>query len=160
MSCTTSRQATTITHQSDLHSYERQIDTVVKTVTDSSTIRALLECDSIGRVRVANLKVQNSILQNQLFEIEDNILKVNTQTTLTERVREIVKTDTARIYIEVPVMYPQTKEVNRLMWWQRYLIYIGVAYILRLAINKQCGREHRGYDPGATGRATIQGYTS
>lgn len=111
---------------------ERIIDTVTNVVQDSSLLQALLECDSIGQVRIANLQTENSRLVWQNLYLQDNLLSIQAIVQSEERVREIIKTDTLNIYKEIPVPYPE--EVNRLYGWQKTLIWIGLFYLFRCGV--------------------------
>lgn len=135
IACTPYKMLTT-NQSTDHRSVERTIDTITKVVTDSSVIRALLECDSIGRVKITALKQQNSDLQTQFFELVDNQLTVKNSSKSEVRIREIIKIDTIVQTIEMPVIHEIEKEVIRLRWWQTTLIWVGVASIL-LTILKQ-----------------------
>lgn len=135
MACVPYKTLTT-NQSTDRHSLEKVTDTIIKVVADSSVIRALLECDSLGRVKIKALKQQNSDLQTQFFELIDNQLTVKNSSKSEVRVREVVKTDTVINTIEIPVVHEVEKEVNRLRWWQTTLIWVGVASIL-ITILKQ-----------------------
>jgi hypothetical protein len=108
---------------------ERIIDTVTHIVRDSSLLEALLECDSLGQIRIADLRAENSHLIQQNLYLRDNLLSVQAAAQSEERVRAEVKADTVRVYQEVPVPYPE--EVNRLFGWQKALIWIGLLYLVR-----------------------------
>ena len=118
---------------------ERIIDTVTHVVRDSSLIEALLECDSLGQVRIADLHAENSRLIQQNMYLHDNLLSVQAAVQSEERVRIETKADTARIYQEVPVPYP--KEVNRLHGWQKALLWIGLLYLVRTGVRIALNRK-------------------
>ncbi len=118
---------------------ERIVDTV-KTETDSALLAALLECDSLGRVRLARLEAENGRLVAQTLELEDNLLRVQARAGMTERSREVIRSDTVRIREEIPVPYEVVRVENRLNGWQKTLCWIGVAYLLRTLLKFAFGR--------------------
>lgn len=99
-------------------------DTVVEFHKDSSAIRALIECDSIGNAhirRIIELENGNRIEAPKL-SITDNILKATAQVdsqaiylalkdTYTTQTKETVKT--------------QIVEINVLTWWQKLWCTLG-----------------------------------
>lgn len=109
-------------------------DTVTKVVQDSSLVRILLESDSLGRIRIAELQTENGRLVRQNTTLRGNILEVTARAESEERVRERIVTDTVRHYVEVPVPYPEVREVNRTRWWQRILMWAGAYFIVRSAV--------------------------
>lgn len=111
---------------------ERIIDTVTNVVQDSSLLQALLECDSLGRIRIANLRTENSRLLQQNLWLQDNLLSVQAVGQSEERVREIIRSDTVQVYQEVPVPYPEY--VNKLSGWQKALLWIGLLYLVRCGV--------------------------
>lgn len=116
----------------EIKSTERIVDTVTRIVQDQSLVKALLECDSLGRVRIRELTTENGRLIQQNLTLHDNLLQVQAQGESQERVREVIKTDTVRIYVEVPVQIKETQEVYKLHWWQRWLVWIGLFYLARV----------------------------
>lgn len=133
MACTPYKILTT-SQSTDHRSVERTIDTITKVVADSSVIRALLECDSLGRVKIAKLTQQNSSLQSQFFELLDNQITFKNTSQSEVRIREVVKTDTVYQTREIPVVHTVEKEVNRLTWWQKWAIWIALFYIARTTL--------------------------
>lgn len=111
---------------------ERIIDTV-KTETDSALLAALLECDSLGRVRIARMETENGELIRQMLELQNNRLQIAAQARVQERWREVIRSDTVILREEVPVPYEieRVKTEYRLRQWQRWLCWIGVFYLLR-----------------------------
>lgn len=99
-------------------------DTVVELHKDSSAIRALIECDSIGNAHIRRiLELENgSRVEAPKLSITDNILKATAQVdsqaiylalkdTYTTQTKETVKT--------------QIVEVNVLTWWQKLWCTLG-----------------------------------
>lgn len=121
---------------------ERIIDTV-KMTSDSALLAALLECDSLGRVRIARLDAENGRLISQLLELQDNYLRVKAQGKIPERVREVIRSDTVKVREEIPVPYEvvKVKTEYRLRWWQEWLCWLGAAYILRTLLKFAFGRK-------------------
>jgi len=102
-------------------------DTTLVVKRDSSLLRALVECDSLGRARISEL------LQTQpgkrvappLVAINQNVLTATAQV------------DSFSIYMQLRDKYIEQKttvtvlrhvEVNRLTWWQT--LWVGVGKIL------------------------------
>lgn len=118
---------------------ERIIDTV-KMNADSALLAALLECDSLGRVRLARLDAENGRLIGLLLELQDNYLRVKAQAQATERMRETVVHDTMTVYKTVPEPIEVPVVEYRQRSWQRWLCWVGLFYIgrtlLRLLLNR------------------------
>ncbi|CDN32044.1 hypothetical protein BN938_1967 [Mucinivorans hirudinis] len=124
--CTTTKRTVTSTK------YESYVDTVVRVVTDSSLIEALLECDSLGRVRLAALSVRNSELSRQNIELENNKLRVESRSQSVERLREVVVRDTLVQVVErVDAQGDQTAA-----WWQTALMWVGAGVIIVLLLTR------------------------
>lgn len=115
-------------------SSERIIDTV-RVNPDSALLAALLECDSLGRVRIARLDAENGRLISQILELQDNLLSVKADAKIPERVREVIRSDTVKVREEVPVPYEvvKVKTEHRLRWWQEILCWLGALYLFRTA---------------------------
>jgi hypothetical protein len=103
-------------------------DTVVTVKADSSLIRALLECDSLGQVRLKELLDYQAgeRLKPPDVDITDNVLTAKAQVDsmniylqLRDRYERhtITQTQTDKEIIEV--------EVNRLTWWQGLWVKLG-----------------------------------
>jgi hypothetical protein len=101
---------------------------------DSAYIEALFECDST-----------NQVIMKELTETKTK--RVNTTTafkagktaSLAYRAKTIHDTIYAKQiqslkYKEVPVPYPEIKEVNVLHWWQKVLMWEGVVFTILLLI--------------------------
>lgn len=117
---------------------ERIIDTV-KISSDSALLAALLECDSLGRIRIACLEAENGRLMTQALELADNLLQVRARVDITERGREVIRSDTVIVHETVPVPYPVERTEYRLRSWQRWLCWIGVFYLLRTLLKIALG---------------------
>lgn len=101
-------------------------DTVVEFSADSATIRALLECDSLGQVRLRELldyRAGERVQPPQLL-LRDNILTAKTQVdslsiylTWQERHERVVSREEQSETVVV--------EVNRLTRWQSFWVQTG-----------------------------------
>lgn len=114
---------------------ERIIDTV-RMDNDSSLLAALLECDSLGRVKIARMDAENGRLVAQVMELQENLLLVKAQADIPVRWRETIRADTVTVREEVPIPYEVVREriEYRLRWWQKWLCWIGLFYVGRTAI--------------------------
>ena len=101
-------------------------DTVVTVEADSSLVRALVECDSLGRARLRELREYRAgtRLPPPKVSIEDNVLTATASIdsmeiylTLKERYRQDLKAEKEVII--------KTVEVNRLNWWQTLWMRLG-----------------------------------
>lgn len=101
-------------------------DTVVRLAADSSLLRALVECDSLGQARLRELEEYRAgdRLPPPSVTIRDNILTATARVdsmaiylTLKDRYSEAVQ-------VEREVV-TQTVEVNRLTGWQRFWMRLG-----------------------------------
>lgn len=99
----------------------RVTDTLVKVVPDSSMLKALLECDSLGRVRmrqISELQLKGIGLD---VKVEGNNLTVKAKGKDTEK-RRVEKSDA---YVEKPVPVPYPVETNKITSWQWFQIWCG-----------------------------------
>ncbi|WP_304708412.1 hypothetical protein [uncultured Rikenella sp.] len=119
---------------------ERIVDTF-RTNTDNALLAALLECDSLGRVRIARMEAENGELVRQMLELQNNRLQVAAQARVQERWREVIRSDTVILREEVPVPYEveHVKTEYRLRCWQRWLCWIGVFYLFRTLLRIASG---------------------
>ena len=101
-------------------------DTVVRVQPDSSIVEALIECDSTGRARLAEIQVlkESSRIQ-QSVTMGGNVLRsavkvdsLGIYLQLKDKYKEEVKTETIETIIEKPV--------NHLTWWQKFLVFVGL----------------------------------
>lgn len=97
-------------------------DTVVEIKPDSSQIEALLECDSLGNVRLVEMK-----------ELEGKLVKL--QTSLKDnRIKTTAKIDTVKVYVKgnTEVRIREKKiEVEKLVYvnpWWKYPLLIWAAF--------------------------------
>lgn len=104
-------------------------DTIVKVQADSSMLRALLECDSLGKVRIKQLLDYKAGDRTKIPmpSIDDNVLTLWSFS------------DSLNIYLKLKYRYEkhisdhstdtvQPVEVNRLTWWQT--LWIGVGKVM------------------------------
>lgn len=103
-------------------------DTVVQIQPDSSIVQALLECDSTGQARLAEIRtLKESARVRQTLALKDNKLTAKSVVdsmgiylTYKERYREEQKSQIVETVIE--------KEVNVLRWWQKSLMALGLVF--------------------------------
>lgn len=123
-------------------------DTVIRVEADSSMVRALLECDSLGQVHIKQLLEWQGgdLLKPPEFMIKDNILDIRAITEAYNKViqlkdKQITKLKNSSRH-EV-----QYIEVNRLNHWQIFiqtLGYISGALLLLITIYKLIKRNING----------------
>ena len=114
---------------------ERVRDTVIVIERDESMIQALLECDSMGQVRMKELMAYRA--GNRLhppdLQLRDNIITATADC------------DSLAIYLQLKDRYErhvtahqqtvvQTIEVNRLNWWQKMWMRVGQTLTIVLLI--------------------------
>lgn len=101
-------------------------DTVVTVKADSSMIRALLECDSLGQVRMRELVEYRA---GERTKPPDLSIKENVLTAKAD-------VDSVAIFMQLKDLYEyyfgntkeviiETVEVNRLTWWQKLWVKAG-----------------------------------
>lgn len=107
-------------------------DTVVQVQSDSSILRALIQCDSTGRARLQEIhtlkesaRLQQSIkmeadplpYQPTVITVKATVDSMGIYLTYKDRFMESVETHEIETIIE--------KEVNILHWWQKLLMWVG-----------------------------------
>lgn len=110
-------------------------DTIVRIQADSSMLRALVECDSLGQVRMRELLEYHAgeRVRPPKVTIRDNVLTASAEV------------DSISVYMTLKDRYEshrgvtetivtQIVEVNRLTWWQQLWIGIGKSIALGLVI--------------------------
>lgn len=127
ISCNTSKKINLSNVNQKHIQLEKQIDTVRVLGVDTTSLRALLECDSIGRVRVATLKIKDGEISRLKTYLENNELNVEVRTERIERVKEIHKIDT--IYLDRKVV-DYERVVIQLSWWEKGLVYLGGIFLM------------------------------
>lgn len=99
---------------------------------DSSSIVALLECDSLNRVYIKRLSEKQTSNVTQSIKLKDNMLSVAFKSDPKD-VKAIVKD--SLVYKEVPYPVPgPTKYVYKMYWWQEMLMYIGILALIALLL--------------------------
>lgn len=104
-------------------------DTVIEVAPDSSLLRALVECDSLGRVRLSRLLDYETGKRTRppVVTVTDNVLTAK------------VEADSFKIYAELKDRYEEhrtretvveTVEVNRPTTWQKVRMRLGEAMII------------------------------
>lgn len=110
-------------------------DTNIIIPSDSSHVEALLDCDSLGKIRIKEIRRLNNgkNIQPSRIAIKDNVLSVTTvvdsflvYAKLKDRYEKVLSRSSES---EVVV-----KDVNRLHGWQKLLMSLGVLLIIILAI--------------------------
>lgn len=103
-------------------------DTTVIIRADNSLLRALLECDSLGRVRMKELLEYRAgdRLKPPNVDITDNVLtakaEIDSMAIYLQLRDRYEKHTTARMQTDKEIV---TVEVNRLTWWQGLWVKLG-----------------------------------
>lgn len=101
-------------------------DTVVTVKSDSSLIRALIECDSLGQAHLRQLEEYQAgeRLPPPRVDIDNNVLTATAHVDsmsiylqLKDRYKEAVQVEEKTVY--------KTEFVNRLTGWQRFWMRVG-----------------------------------
>ncbi len=119
----TSSITTRSTNQNKIR-VEQLTDTIRVLERDTSTIKALLECDSLGKVRITQLNSQQNDITNLKTKLKNNLLDIEIETKTIERYKEVLRIDT--IYIEQETI-EKIEKIQLLRWWERILMWIGAA---------------------------------
>lgn len=105
---------------------ERIIDTIRILELDTTAFNALLECDSLGQVRIASLKSRDSEISRLKSTLQNNVLDIEVETRTIERIKELIRVDT--IYIEKKSEQHE-RVVIPVSWWKKILMWLGVVFI-------------------------------
>lgn len=108
-------------------------DTVIELSPDSSLVRALIECDSLGRARLSELLYYRAgdRISPPVITMVDNILTAKAQV------------DSFKIYARLKDRYEEhrtsetvveTVEVNKLTTWQKVRLRLGEAMMVAVAL--------------------------
>lgn len=99
---------------------------------DSSSIWALVACDSLNKVYVKQLTQERSSTITQDFSLIDNNLNIKFKSK-PDSVH--VKVKDSVVYREVPLPVPgETILVFKQHWWQQTLMYLGILFIIIIII--------------------------
>ena len=109
-------------------------DTVIQVLPDSSIVQALIKCDSTGQARLEEIRtLKESARVQQTLALKDNKLttkavvdSMGIYLTYKERYKTEQKVQTIETVIEKGI----EKEVNVLKWWQKALMWVGIAAIV------------------------------
>lgn len=113
---------------------QRITDTIVEKVIDSAMLSMLLECDSLGRVKIKAMQSKMSAYMVSNLTLQDNLLTLESVIKSLKMQRKEVITDTVREKIEIPVPYPVVEKQKHIPWWARWLSCLGGLYLLRTII--------------------------
>lgn len=119
-SCKTISKEVEVPIRTEIKVIEKEIPVPIPP--DSASIYALFECDSLNRVIMTQLDENKSQNMTSSGSFTDGILRYKFRT-----IRDTVyvhKTDSF-IYAEKPIKIKVTEEVNKLKWWQKFLLWSG-----------------------------------
>jgi hypothetical protein len=103
-------------------------------IPDSSFIKALLQCDSLGNVYLSAITQLQGKIVNQSLQLENNVLKVGARSETREK-KESIRKDSVRIeYKDKPVPYAIETITNRLTSWQSFQIWTGRIVLIGLVL--------------------------
>ncbi len=101
-------------------------DTVVRVERDSSLVRALIECDSLGQARIKELvEIQSGLnVAPPSLELKDNILTSSAQVDSMAIYLTLKDRYTEHKQVEI-IERVETIEVNYLTRWQKWMCALG-----------------------------------
>ena len=129
ISCHSSQSLLQTSQTNNSTNKERIIDTVRVIARDTAIVKALFECDSLGQVRIANLKAKDSEISRLQAHLSNNEFEVTVETKIVERIKEHTIIDT--VYIENKVIEHQ-KIIIQISWWKKGLMWLGVIFLFYL----------------------------
>lgn len=102
-------------------------DTVIKTEADSSLIRALIDCDSLGRASIKKLLEYQAgeRLKPPRVDIDDNNILTATASVDSLKIYLVLKDRYEKHTTDKVQIVEKTVEVNRLTWWQKLWVKLG-----------------------------------
>lgn len=101
-------------------------------VKDSSSITALLECDSLGNVYLREIEQMQGEMSQMEFNLLDNVLNIPAYSLAARESSQVSRDSIRVIREEVPVPYPVKETVNELTRLQVMQIKAGRAAMLAL----------------------------
>ena len=104
----------------------------VKLPPDSSTLLALLECDSLGRVLFSDLQTLQGVRTQLQATLANNQLKIRTTDKGVKTIEYALRDSIVYRTRDVPAPYPV--EVNRVTRFQKIQIWIGRIALLLLVL--------------------------
>lgn len=126
VSCRSSQKLHQSTQVQKTATKEKLIDTIRIIARDTAIINALLECDSLGRVRIASLRTKDSEISRLQTSLTENKLSIKMETQTIERIKERILIDT--VYIDNRIVdYKQI--IVPIRWWKKVLMWIGAVFV-------------------------------
>jgi len=135
ISCTTAKKISAIPIQKDSIVYVEKLVPVTLPA-DSSSVYALFECDSTNKVIMKELTEQKTKNLQTYTDFKTDKNKISTLVYKIKTVHDTiyVKQIENTVYKEKPIPYTVEKEINVLHWWQKVLMWCGVAFVILFAI--------------------------
>lgn len=104
----------------------------VELPSDSATVRALFECDSLNRVVLREMVEQKGLWASSQVQVQGGEIVVR---YVYDPPPQDVHLRDSIITKEIAVPVPQPYEVNVLRWWQKALMWAGGFYLLFTAVS-------------------------
>lgn len=101
---------------------------------DSAMFEALFECDSTNKVILKTLAEEKTKRVNTNTSFKPGKIAKLVYRTKTVHDTIYIKQTAKTVIKETPVPYKEIKEVNRLHWWQKVLIWEGAVFTILLFI--------------------------
>lgn len=115
----------TLTDSTSIATNNITIDKEVQLAPDSALVAALLRCDSLGNVYLAEINTLNGERVKQQLTLKDNNLTVTATDAAKERIIYLRYDSIVYQRKEVPVPYPVVEYTNELTQWQIFQIWLG-----------------------------------
>jgi len=103
-------------------------------IPDSASIKAILQCDSLGNVYLRTITQLQGEIVSQSLTLEDNLLTIEALSKTREKKESVRKDSIRTVTIEKPVPYPVETITNRLTSWQCFQIWIGRIILIAAVI--------------------------
>ncbi|MFI3294940.1 MAG: hypothetical protein R3Y19_02875 [Rikenellaceae bacterium] len=110
-------------------------DTITRTQPDSTLIRALFECDSLGEVRISEIEQYKGASANQQVDFSSGEIRIETRwrTQYIDRVE--MTTDTITVVREVEVV-EREPYIPTIFWITFFFAILTVGYLLYLLVRR------------------------